>query len=240
MTEVTGIVPEQAEIKKEPTIEQLQYLAGIFEAAGKMSVEPHVFRKALKGGTHTYEYSYPLMAFNIDQETANKLKAVFGGKSFPVAKGSYRWFIKGEEAVELARAIKDYAPARTEVIAAFINWQNAPTLEEKLQIAKDFKGSNKYNVPPDRLHIYDQLISNPYFMAGVHKARTSLDIGGRTAESPEYLLIQSENQSLLYAIKSGYKGNVYPDTKNSSRLAISQTNANKLLKLIKDPLPEAA
>lgn len=140
--------------------EQIPWLAGVLEVGGSWNF---YIRKE--------SYPYPRITYAaIQKGEVDYLHSLFGGRTRPLEHSKCRWHewsIRSDAAVELAERLRPYLSFRQEHIAAFRNWEEAGSLEERLEIARDLCQFNKKPVYSDGY----RLPTNPRILAGIFDSR---------------------------------------------------------------------
>lgn len=159
---------------------------------------------------------------------------MFGGRTLAEKNvNSYRWYIKSEDAVELAVFIQDYSPSRAEAIAAFQNWINTEDLAERVVIAREFNEAARTEQTSALKEKYKDLVKNPLFVAGIFESRGLLFSRKRGDQTLDpVIIINSENVQLLEAIKEKYGGGISLATDNSRTLSIGREATKAVLQII--------
>ncbi len=234
MVESTGELrvirtPEQQEQERR---DRAAFLGGIFATGGRISFTIENQTKTVGGVERTYKYAYPFISFG-DENLIKiaKLKEIFGGRTKPNGKNPVTWYLKSEDAVDLAMVIRDFCPNRGEIITAFENWENADT-EEKLRLARDFREKEEAN-----FESYRELVRNPQFLAGVLTARGGLSNAlRRGAPRGTVLFFSSTNEQLVKALKKEYGAGIMQVGKKSNQTTFGETATARILELTRDHL----
>lgn len=185
------------------------WLGGLFEAGGSIIL---VNEAKLQSG-HFYNYSAPQIAIEDDNEIRMvRLQRILGGKVTRRNEERYRWIQTGQRAINIGLAMEGFAPSRQEILAAFNNWEQAESVEEKVAIAQSCKGKSHNPVTVDD---YMGLVKIPAFAAGVIDARgdmTFLELLPKNDPAPSFgwvypmLQVSTRNTPLLTALKHEYGG----------------------------------
>lgn len=199
------------------------WLAAIFEVAS--SIDFHTIRPMQKSGIRTY--SYPLLTItDSDPDKMQKFQGIVGGRVYVnIKRGSNQWYIMGQPAVDIAIDMAPHAPSRTKIIEAFVNWENAGSMEEKVEIAQEMKSHNRTDVKEED---YENLVRDPDFLAGVIDSRGSIFMSEHISPrgtsygwvNPQ-LDINSTNIALLKALRNEYDGHTHINYEKGETIEVS-------------------
>ncbi|MBU1322698.1 hypothetical protein KKE48_04615 [Patescibacteria group bacterium] len=176
------------------------WLGGLFEVGGFLGF---VMRFSRRKGTY-YEKAYPIMTIGENHlDKLNKLHRLLGGNFHSREQGnnSIVWYLQGIQAVWLAQHMEQYAPSRQETVLAFSNWENAESMEERVEIARLAREQEEAEVLTFKDYL--PLVKNPGFFAGVLDSRGT--IPAFTGDYPR-LQVKSTNRPLLEALQFVYGG----------------------------------
>lgn len=205
-----------------------EYLAGIFEIGGRMGFEIDQNLRQIN----------PVMSFtDTREEKIERLKTILGGSKIRYVTGrSWRWQVKGQQAVALATTMYFYVPLRQKYIDAFWTWKKEDDYGERLSLAKTFENSKP---DPNMLtpEAYGELIVSPQFMAGVYEARGGQYTHNKYSRHKD-VHIRSLNSALLRAIQKEYGGIIaFVKTSGKGRvLRMGQKDSAYLLNKIRPHL----
>lgn len=238
MENIEGKTTDQTaalEAKEQNAVRFAPFLGGFFSTGGRMGFNIENQKKRLKGsGEVQYTYAYPIISYNDNRKTKiERLRNLFGGRTLPPEGESHRWYIKSEEAVELAISMKDYSPSRAETIAGFENWVHAEDLADRVTIAREVNQAIRTKQMRVHKGAYNDLVENPLFLAGVFESRGFLYNRSKGDHALEPVIeINSENVQLLEAIKERYGGGISVATENSRCLTIGRAATRGILQSI--------
>lgn len=201
---VSAIDNETSELVRE---QYLKLLSGLIEIGGQLGFAA---QRSPRGN-----YVYPIIGFNDTFERARQLQTIYGGACVRQSEKSWMWRVSGKKAADLADDMRNWTPARKEIIDAFqICMYEGNTFEDNIELSSGFKNTQtRVSVEPEK---YRELVKDPYFLAGVIDARGVITIeekwDTRSQESFGRNFIQvdvsSVNQGLLVALKNAYDGHI--------------------------------
>ena len=186
------------------------YLGARLELEGGMNI--YIKNRLSRGGQ--IQVSPCISTFGTEVD-AKEMARLFGGTAGFHKNGTteqiWRWQCTGKKAVEVALAIKPFAPSRQEAITAFENWENdSGNVEAQKTTALSLKEHGGRDTVTKE--VYVTLVRNQIFMAGV--------IDTRGYKSGENQAIKSTNLALLEAIKDEYGGALKLSTRSGEEKTI--------------------
>lgn len=207
-------MPERTKQKEHIQPISYEWLAGMFEVGGAMYFT--VSYSTQKGVQ--YPHAYPVMQIGErDIDKLTKFKSLVGGnfKKGNSNSSPMYWYLQGVKAVPLAEGMAPFAPSRQEIILAYLLWEDAESMDEKIEIAQN----SRQEKSPLNLQVsdYTSLVKNPDFVAGVIDMRGSFytnEAFNNTATEDVYgwsfprLSISTTNRLLLEAMQQEYGGSI--------------------------------
>lgn len=183
------------------------WLGGIFETGGWMRL--YITHQTKKGRKYTYAYpEIGLIDNSLDR--LRNLKLCAGGNISHFSERSFRWYTVSEQAVWLAQLMVPYAPSREEIIIAFRNWEQASSIDERLEIAMALR---KSPLPELTSEDYVNLVRNPEFLAVVIDNRGCIYMAKALEKSTDThswiypkMSLYSTNRPLIEALQQTYGG----------------------------------
>jgi hypothetical protein len=183
---------------KENTFAHDEWAGGFFDTGGTFYFD----RQFKRNGTPNV---IPVISYRDDSdERVATLQDILRGS---VNEQSQKWSVRNTEAVSLARKIQEFAPARQFHIDIFSDILEVPH-SERLEIANRQREAPRFlDVAPDA---YQDLVSNPKFLAGVYDSHGSLQFN---EDGDPLINISTQNRALLDAVQNQYGGSVITEVK---------------------------
>lgn len=233
-----GSVQDQQQIREKRLAQDAaigahaKWLAGVFEVGGSMSLWA-VPRKNRQDRPQAASWG-PIVQVRVglwdsDEARARRLAELFGGSVGRVeGEHSWRWMADTRSGRAIGVAIQPYAPSRAAFSEAVRHWDELDPMQ-KVQAVRAFKASDNPSHPrtaPDP-HVYDALVADPNFLAGVVDARGSMAQrryeGHGTGYFYPHITIQTTNLALLEAVQRRYRGRL--ELRNGSSASSADQNA---------------
>lgn len=187
-----------------------------FWLAGFLEIGSGVFFERRKTGTHGREapYAFPVMSFS-DHELKRLeiMQKIIGGRLKPIKHSrSIHLLVEGDQASWLAYSIRPYAPSRTTIIDAFLEWSAATMTEDRVALAQQYRGRRIIN--STAVYNYTNLVTTPQFVRGVIDGRGNVgyrETSGKAEVTWIHPVVNflSINGPLLEAMHSTYGGNFH-------------------------------
>lgn len=197
--EVTQSPPQESRELISPT--PILWFAGALEAGGTIGF---AVNRSVKRDRVVIRSNVFLVLYGLSELLANQLCREFGiNKTKPTVNWQFR--LNGHRAAETIAELEPYVVSRKEVALAAKNWLQSDN-EERVQIAKEMTGYNRYNTgSPDD---YQDLVRNPIFVAGVLDNRANIYSFTEKGYVYPRVATQSLNKALLDALQNQYGGRV--------------------------------
>lgn len=236
-------------IHTEPRVERkeavqpsyMPFLGGMLSAGGEMGlyVTHHTAKKPGAAETDgffvttsvTPKIFYP----EVKQGISKVLVDTFGGSILHKDTPHIGWGVSGEEAVLLARQVRDFAPSRAPVVDAFEEWLREESLKKKVEIAQALKAQTRRRMQNIPKEAYAGLVENPMFLAGVFQFHGVNEIGLEDGTEHRHTQIDSVNTGLLVALKNKFGGVILLGEK-MNHLVLEPVQSGRLIKIIEPHL----
>lgn len=198
----------------------LRWLAGGLQVGGSVRFE--------RDGDHP---PYPVIKIgDNNQSRIDQIITKFGGyKKHPKNKKTYYWVVSREDATVLGGLIEPFSPLHQNIIAGFKDWAATNNPEKRKIIAQKIPLPNHRNLASD---IYEQLVTQPDFCAGVYDFRgrkgqyKHSDGKGGGWFIPE-VHVHSRNHVVLQELKSQYNGRLRTRGFSSKKAEVSEPDLNE-------------
>ncbi|MFA6602639.1 MAG: hypothetical protein WCT01_02425 [Candidatus Shapirobacteria bacterium] len=199
------------------------YLGGVFEATGSLRLD-------LRPSGNSFLFR-PRWEFVDNVPLAvSRLSQLVPGSVKPIKRhaNEYRWQAEPEVISTFWPLIEPYAPSRQATIDVFtllrekinfpVNYHQAQRIN---QIIDDTLASSPLPSP----EIYQPLVANPYFVAGVFDARANIinHNPDKRIRKPE-MAIYLDNVPLLTALAGKFAGSVSPNPQQTSYRYVPHVN----------------
>ncbi|MBI2031576.1 MAG: hypothetical protein HYT08_03075 [Candidatus Levybacteria bacterium] len=214
------MIEYQTPIRKTPDVKEkipdmydVAWLSGIFETGGSIgfSIETWPNRP-------NYESAYPYLSRNDSHDRTTVLKDLFGGRSQIQKINSWRWELKGPNAIETALSMDLFSPSRRSVIEMFREFDREDLMSKKVKLTKEFRqnGIRRNPVCEDE---YFRLLQYPAFTAGIFDAIGTVD---NAPYAPLRTQFESTNQPLLNAMRERFGGSTYIRVKPGTQVRLRE------------------
>lgn len=220
--------------------QQYMFLAGLLSAGGEINlrVRNQLHAKKPKEG-HSFgmsQYTVPEIFFFGSETQVKKLNEQYGGYTyFHSQQETQVWKVQGHEAIELAKAVKDFVPSREQEINFFLEWENS-SKQKRLELKKRLEELRRTRIMDSSGQERDQL-QNPVFLAGVFEAvgRIPQDAANEASETPQ-VRFGSRNIGLLNSVSELYGRNSQPVDTKARELMLDGEDALRVVEMVKPHL----
>src|SRR5258706_2279158 len=216
-----------------------KWLSGMFEIGSEMNARSFI------GSGKEGEYDRGRLDITFTDGSLERVQTLT--ESLTIFESIYRvgehnsWRVKlsDRKAKILALGMaSDYSPSRQEFITLAEKWDKLTT-EQKVEEARMFQeGTTSERQALVDQSVYDQLVKNAEFVAGIIDGRGYMALVRRGEDLRELyptIKVASTNESLLKALGKKFGGNLDEDN-TSFQWTVSQSTANQLYEFIKPHL----